>query len=169
MSSEARPPHFKPINVIGPERLKAEREIDRFASELFAREGPDVRPHVLALEWRPFLLGMYRGWFEKEGYGYSAAQSGRIMLAKARLLRPDLIVTGLNVLYGHPPAYRWMMENLERPDGVPVLLITAAIECQVPDQFRRCPRARYLQKPIFPPAILKSAAELLALGMRLPA
>lgn len=112
---------------------------------------------------------MYRGWFEKEGYGFSVAQSGRIMLAKVRLLRPDLIVTGLNVLYGHPPAFRWMLENVGQPDGIPVLLITAALDCHIPDPFRNSPRTRCLQKPILPPAILKNAAELLALETRQPA
>lgn len=163
--SSGHPSHFKPIDIIGPERLRAGREIDRFADELSERWSPDVKPHVLALEWRPLLLGMYRSWFEKEGYGFSVAQSGRIMLAKVRLLRPDLIVTGLNVLHGHPPAYRWLLKNLERPDGVPVLLITAALECHVPEQFLRCPRARYLQKPILPPDIMKGAAELLVHGL----
>ncbi len=45
---------------------------------------------------------------------------------------------------------------------IPVLLVTAASKSIIPYQFHRCPRARYLQKPVLPPDILKNATELLA-------
>ncbi len=155
--------------ILAAEHLRVRREVDQVVEDFFKRWGADIfadeledprRPLVLAVDHCRFKLEYIEHYLRKEGYRVSLARSGRVMLAKIAALKPRIIVTGLNVLHFYPPAYSWMLVNLEREDAIPTLFVTGASERRIPQEIPRSSRARVLLLPSAGEDLLKLAREL---------
>jgi CheY-like chemotaxis protein len=159
--------------VLRVEHLRVQREVDRVVDDFLKRWGADIfadeearrrcgseKPLVLVVDHDTNVLDFHKHFLDKEGYAVSLARSGRVMLAKIRVLKPRLIVTGLNVLHFYPPAYAWMLANLESPNWIPMLFVTAASPRRIPQEIPRSSRARVLGKPTIVEQLLKHAREL---------
>ncbi len=159
--------------LVQAESRSAEREVDRLVADFVEIWGPNCwpeqrqipapdvsKPLILVVDSTRELLEIYESVFKPKGYRVTSAWTGKMMLIKNRMLRPQLIVSALNVLRCYPPAYRWMLTNLARHDGVPVLFATAANTHRIQMEIPFSTRARVLQKPFTAKLMLESARKL---------
>ena len=91
----------------------------------------------------------------------STAHTGRVMMAKAHILRPSLIISGLNVLHFYPPSYAWALVNVAQTDAIPMLFVTGAGKWRYPLEVPRSPKSRVLDKCVVRNNLLKNLRELL--------
>lgn len=161
--------------LVAAESRVAERHVDRVVADFIKSWGkhglPEqspppadaAKPLILVVDCYPELLDLYRTFLEHKGFRVSTTLSARIMLVKARLLKPSMIVSGLNVLHGYPPAYWWMLTNLAKRDGIPVLFATAAYTARIQREIPFSMRARVLKKPFHFRDLERDTQKLLAL------
>lgn len=97
-----------------------------FADELTKKANNPAKPLILIVDWMTAKTEIATYCLEKAGFLATTAHQGRIMLAKVHVLQPSLIVTGLNTLHFYPPAYAWALVNAGKPDGIPMIFVTAA-------------------------------------------
>jgi len=59
-----------------------------------------------------------------------STENGLDMLVKVAVLRPALVISGLNVLHACPIAYEWILWNADQPEdiAIPVVIFTGASE-----------------------------------------
>ncbi len=166
---EKRHPHPVLREILAAEHLRVKREVHQVVEDFFKRWGDDIfadepkdpgRPLVLAVDHCRFKLEYLAHFLGKEGYRVSVARSGRVMLAKIAALKPRIIVTGLNVLHFYPPAYAWMLANLESEDAIPMLFVTGASARRIPQEIPKSARARVLSTPPDAGQLLRITREL---------
>ena len=105
-------------------------------------------PHarILVVEEQELLSSEIQAGLQKVGYRFSMARTGEAALRKARLERPDLVLTDTKLpgkLDGIATAKR-IHEEL----GIPVIYITASADPDTVDRAKRTNPAGYLVKPI---------------------
>ena len=124
----------------------------------------DGKPRVVALDFFPCITNMYEQVLKKciDRVTVITSFNGSDMLVKVHVLKPDLIVTGLNVLHFCPVAYEWMLSNLARPDAVPIIFLTGASPSRWPREIpTKSPHVRVLDKFCDPVALRGAVQELL--------
>jgi DNA-binding NtrC family response regulator len=103
---------------------------------------------ILVLEDEP-LEECYRAILEEEGFRIVGATHGSEMLAMLRMERPVLLLTGLNVLKRHKPAYQWALRNAAAGSaGIPMLFVTGASDKNIIMNVPYGARVRILRKPV---------------------
>jgi len=101
---------------------------------------------IIALE-DEMLSSLYKDLLGSIGFKVIGATHGSELLAQVRSQRPDLIISGLNIIEDYLPAYRWALQNAFDVNGVPMLFITAASGGRVQREIPKSPRVRVLSKP----------------------
>ena len=161
-------------DVLKAEAARVQRNTERIVRRFLNRWGYDIfdedkaalassptKPLILVVDLSVDVCELHKMGLEKAGYLVATTQSGRVMLAKNQVLRPCLIVTGINVLHFYPPAYAWMIANLERADAVPMLFVTAASGWRIPREVPKSPKARTISKPTDFKELLRNVEDML--------
>lgn len=114
---------------------------------------------IIALE-DEVLANLYKDFLGSSGFKVVGATHGSELLAQVRSRRPALIISGLNIIEGYLPAYRWALQNAYDEKGVPMLFITAAAGGRVQREIPKTPRVRVLTKPCGLELLEKVVSEL---------
>jgi CheY-like chemotaxis protein len=122
------------------------------------------RPLALVVDWNVGPLDLAAHLLRRSGLPATTAHTAPVMLAKIAKYKPELIVTGLNILRSCPTAYEWMLFNLARPDGIPTVFWTAASEERRDREIPRSPRCRVVAKSVKPAVLLEAVQEMLRAG-----
>jgi len=139
--------------------------LHKLTSRMGIAFSPDaVPPLVLIVEDDLSTRVMYRDFLSHSGFRIADAHNGHQALAKARELRPDVVLTDLAVPGMDGFEFCFALQQSDATRAVPILAVTGRSEyLQEPDRLERVGIARVLTKPC-PPDII--AAELCRLLRR---
>lgn len=115
-------------------------------------------PLVLIVEDDLSTRVMYRDYLSLCGFRIADAHNGHQALAKARELRPDVVLTDLAVPGMDGFEFCRALQQSDATRGIPILAVTGHAEyLDQPDRFRQAGILKVLTKPCSPDLI---AAEL---------
>ena len=119
-------------------------------------------PLVLIVEDDLSTRVMYRDYLSHCGFRIIDAHNGHQALAKARELRPDVILTDLAVPGMDGFEFCRALQQSEETRDIPILAVTGHAEyLEQPDRFRQAGILRVLMKPCAPDVIEKELRRLL--------
>ena len=119
-------------------------------------------PLVLIVEDDLSTRVMYRDYLGHCGFRIIDAHNGHQALAKARELRPDVILTDLAVPGMDGFEFCRALQQSEETRDIPILAVTGHAEyLEQPDRFRQAGILRVLMKPCAPDVIEKELRRLL--------
>ena len=115
-------------------------------------------PLVLIVEDDLSTRVMYRDYLTLSGFRIAEAHNGHQALAKAKELRPDIVLTDLAVPGMDGFEFCRALQQSDATRGIPILAVTGHAEyLEQPDRFRQAGILKVLTKPCSPDLI---AAEL---------
>lgn len=115
-------------------------------------------PLVLIVEDDLSTRVMYRDYLTHSGFRIAEAHNGHQALAKAKELRPDVVLTDLAVPGMDGFEFCRALQQSDATRGIPILSVTGHAEyLEQPDRFRQAGILKVLTKPCSPDLI---AAEL---------
>ena len=115
-------------------------------------------PLVLIVEDDLSTRVMYRDYLTHSGFRIAEAHNGHQALAKAKELRPDVVLTDLAVPGMDGFEFCRALQQSDATRGIPILSVTGHAEyLDQPDRFRQAGILKVLTKPCSPDLI---AAEL---------
>ena len=119
-------------------------------------------PLVLIVEDDLSTRVMYRDYLSHSGFRIIDAHNGHQALAKARELRPNVILTDLAVPGMDGFEFCRALQQSEETRDIPILAVTGHAEyLEQPDRFRQAGILRVLMKPCAPDVIEKELRRLL--------
>src|SRR6186713_977496 len=120
------------------------------------------RPLVLIVEDDLDTRVMYRDYLTRAGFRIVDAHNGHQALAKARELRPNVVLTDLAVPGMDGFEFCRALQQSDLTRAIPVLAVTGHAEyLEQPDRFRQTGILRVLTKPCAPDVIAEQLRRLL--------
>ncbi len=128
----------------------------------FALSPSAARPLVLIVEDDVSTRALYRDFLRDSGFRIADAHNGHQALAKARELRPDVVLTDLAVPGMDGFAFCQALQQSDATRAVPILAVTGhSAYLDHPDRFERAGISRVLTKPCPPDVITEELLRLL--------
>jgi CheY-like chemotaxis protein len=119
-------------------------------------------PLVLIVEDDFSTRVMYRDYLTHSGFRIAEAHNGHQALAKAKELRPDVVLTDLAVPGMDGFEFCRALQQSDATRGIPVLAVTGHTEyLDQPDRFRQAGILKVLTKPCSPDLITAELRRLL--------
>lgn len=119
-------------------------------------------PLVLIVEDDLSTRAMYRDFLTHAGFRIAEAHNGHQALAKAKELRPDVVLTDLAVPGMDGFEFCRALQQSDATRGIPVLAVTGHAEyLDQPDRFRQAGILNVLTKPCSPDLIVAELRRLL--------
>jgi|SRR5688572_16679745 two-component system alkaline phosphatase synthesis response regulator PhoP len=121
-----------------------------------------VGSRILLVDDQPDQVEMYQFALEHGGFIVHEAANGTDAIARARLLRPDLIVLDLRL----PDMSGWdvcaVLKGDQATAQIPIVILTAAASATLAEQAAQHGCAAHLVKPCFPEDLTKVVRQILA-------
>jgi CheY-like chemotaxis protein len=116
---------------------------------------------VLLVDDEPDQIEMYEYALESAGFDVVSALDGRMALARARELHPDVIVLDVRL----PDITGWevcrALKAGRSTADIPIVILTAAVSATLPREAEEAGCAAYLLKPCYPDELARAIRAVL--------
>lgn len=117
--------------------------------------------HILIADDDASMRLMLETDLRAQGFRVSAASNGVELATLGRLLRPDLIISDIEMPRYSGPQAQTAMRTASRPADVPILFISGLAEEEVRRRLTLGPRDRFLPKPVDFPQLHRLLGEMM--------
>lgn len=115
---------------------------------------------LLAVDDSPMLLGMLSKCLREGGHEVFTAKNGQEALEQVREVRPDLVVTDLNMPVMSGLDFIEAIRAEPAGQGLPIVLLTTEIAPELIERARAVRATGWLNKPLDGPRLLALVSDL---------